>query len=139
MEEMTIDPTIALAQFVRGELSATELAQELSGIVSMDLSNSSRREIVLLAPSRLQTTSFSRRDVCRSVERYLSFKITAEELSSWAAVIRLLDSHFLVDPPDAKPDQLWDTLDRLMAPEVWGEIDRDSAVELIAALQCEDS
>ena len=103
--------------------------------MTMDFDDRRSREVHFAPGSPLPTVGFTRAEVQGALKRFLSFELEAEELSDWAAVIRMLDSHFDLDPSDPDPDRVWDVIDQLMAPEVSGDLDRGRAAEVLRVLE----
>lgn len=69
------------------------------------------------------------RMLIRQLRRFLSHKISATDLSDWAATLPLLGC-FEVDEPDPGSSHVWDMLDELVSPDAWGEITVDSIIDL---------
>jgi hypothetical protein len=136
VNEMQDDRSSALARFVYGQIGLADLALELGQVIALDYEDSSHRAAKFNAEWTAPAVVFSRVDVCRTIDRFMGFQITEDELSDWAATIRLLDLCYVLDPQDHAPDVVWDVLERLMAPAVWGEIDRDGVKQLAASLGC---
>ena len=126
-----------LNRFVRGELSVPDLASSLKGSVSLNFANPGERIIKITPGSNLATVQFSREDIANAIRRYLRFETESDDLSGWAAVIRMLDSHFDLDPHDPDPDTAWGIIDRLMNSAAAGDLDREQAEELLRILDVE--
>lgn len=127
----------ALTRFVRGEWSLAELRDELQGSVTIDFENPATRIIRVAPGAPLATVEFNRSDIGNAIRRFLSFEGESQNLSNWAAVIRMLDSHFTLDPRDQNPDAVWSAIDDLVAVGVTGELDRQAAEDLLRSLELE--
>jgi hypothetical protein len=76
-------------------------------------------------------------DVRRALVRYLDGERTADELRDWAEFITLVGAFSAPEPPPDDEDyydDLWDVVHDLGAPEVFGEITRESAEAKLARL-----
>lgn len=127
----------ALSRFVQGELSVPELSRMLEGSVSLNFTNPGERIVKIAPGSNLAAVEFSRDNIANAIRRFLRFETESDDLSEWAAVIRMLDSYFNLDPRDPDPDTVWDIVDRLMNSGVAGDLDREQAEALLRVLQLE--
>ena len=116
-----------LKQYVRGALSRDELEGCLESRARFRFWDTNERS--LENSVRLPKIVFSREDVDRQLKRFLNHQMTADQLSDWAGILRLLDC-FDVDEPDPSSSAVWDLIDELVSPDVWGAITVDSVIDL---------
>jgi hypothetical protein len=120
-----------LEGFVAGDISLARLEDALLGTATLRFSDTNEREVQF--HRSLPNVRFGPEDIVRTLERYLAGTINGREASDWAAALRLLDC-FDVRDDTADPDSIWDAVDQLMAPDVWGNLSTERAIELIHQL-----
>lgn len=116
-----------LERFVSGGISPDELkvcVEQRARFRFLDTSERSLQGIGALPRAR-----FTRADVDRQLIRYLAERLSAEELSDWAATLRLSDC-FEADESDPSSTEVGDFLDELVSPDAWGPITIDSVIDL---------
>ena len=116
-----------LEQFVRGMKSPSELEECLKGRRRFRFWDTNERSID--HHGHLPTVYFSRDDVDAQLRRFLSQKMSARDLSDWAATLRLMGC-FSVNEPDPGSSDVWDLLDELVSPDAWGPLTVDSVIDL---------
>lgn len=116
-----------LEEFARGLRSQSSLESCLNGKVRMHFWDTNERSTDLL--TRLPRVTFTRRDIDAQLQRFLAKGITARELSDWAGAMRLLGC-FILEEDDSRSSDVWDLIDEVMSPDVWGEITTESVIEL---------
>ena len=116
-----------LSEFARGARSRESLETALSGIARLRFWDTNERGSELLR--RLPKVTFTREDVDAQLRRYLAQEITARELSDWTAAMRLLGC-FVLQEEDPASSQIWDLMDEVMSPDVWGPISTESVLAL---------
>lgn len=121
----------ALAAFCQGELDLEGLEEALAGMVRFRYADTNERSLDVVSPLPLVT--FRKEDVAKVLRRYLSGELAHREVSDWAATLRLLDC-FELNGPEVESDAVWDVLDQLSAPDVWGTLTTESAIQLLHQL-----
>jgi len=134
-----------LTQFLEGQTRLTELQEQLAAYVTIDFqAQYGRREIRNIAEGRIGLDDFikipvRKRHVCNMLERYLGGEVSETELSDWAAFIRMLP--VFVPEGETEEEQwqageglVWDVLDRLAAPAVFGGLDPPTARQYLDLL-----
>lgn len=116
-----------LSEFAHGTRSRESLETCLSGIARLRFWDTNERGSEMLR--RLPKVTFTREDVDAQLRRYLAKGITARELSDWAAAMRLLGC-FVLREEDPTSSEIWDLMDEIMSPDVWGPISTESVLAL---------
>lgn len=122
-----LDRQRCLQQFIRGERSLESLEDCLDGVAKLRFWDTDQRDVQL--SSRLPEVLFRREDVDAQLQRFLAKGIDGRSLSDWAAAVRLLGC-FDVGEEEPGSSEVWDILDELMTPDVWGPITVESILEL---------
>lgn len=117
----------SLAAFVRGALAADQLEERLKGRVALRFWDTDQRDVALVGA--LPKVWFTRADIDAQLRRFLARSLTARELSDWSGAVRLLGC-FKVNEEDPGSSEVWDLLDELMSPDVWGAITTESVLDL---------
>lgn len=118
---------VSLEAFVRGELGLDQLKERLEGRAELRFWDTDQRDVALL--HSFPETWFSRADIDAQLKRFLAGTLGARELSDWAGGLRLLGC-FTVNEADPGSSEVWDLLDELMSPDVWGAITTESVLDL---------
>lgn len=116
-----------LEEFAHGTRSRSALEDCLEGSARLKFWDTNERSTELL--SRLPKVAFTRADVDLQLRRFLARQLDARELSDWAAGMRLLGC-FILDEDDPGSSEVWDLMDEMMSPDVWGPLTTESAIEL---------
>ena len=116
-----------LKEFAKGLRPRASLEDCLLGSVRLRFWDTNERSSELLA--RLPKVRFTRDYVDAQLQRFLAGDIGARDLSDWAATIRLLGC-YEVDEDDLGSSEVWDIMDELMSPDVWGPLNVDSVIDL---------
>lgn len=120
-----------LGEFARGTRPLADLEQCLRGNVRLSFWDTNERRATPL--TNLPRVEFTRRDVDAQLQRYLASDLSAQDLSDWAAAMRLLGC-FVLDEDDQASSQIWDLIDEIMSPDAWGPITVDSVINLRSRL-----
>lgn len=131
-----VDLRTCLSQFLHGKRSLTSLESCLGGAARLRFWDTDQRDVSLA--SKLPEVFFTREDVDAQLRRFLAQEVTARELSDWAAAIRLLGCYD-VNEDDPGSSEVWDLVDELMTPDVWGPVTIESVLDLRKRLNGEAS
>lgn len=116
-----------LKEFAQGSRSRSSLEDCLQGKARLRFWDTNERSSELLA--RLPKVQFTRDDVDAQLQRFLAGETTARDLSDWAGAMRLLGC-FVLNEDDPGSSEVWDVMDEIMSPDVWGPLTIESAIEL---------
>lgn len=123
-----------LKEFARGSRSRSSLEDCLSGEVRLSFWDTNERSSEIRG--RLPKVQFTRADIDSQLRCFLAQQITARELSDWAGAMRLLGC-FVLNEDDPGSSHVWDLMDEIMSPDVWGPLTMESALELRSRLASE--
>lgn len=123
-----------LKEFARGGRSRSSLEDCLSSEVRLSFWDTSERSSEILG--RLPKVRFTRADIDSQLQCFLAEQITARELSDWAGAMRLLGC-FVLNEDDPGSSQVWDLMDEIVSPDVWGPLTIESVIELRRRLASE--
>lgn len=129
---MKANAALALKRFIEGELGLSDLEDALGEVARFSFRDTNERYVEYLI-SDPSTVRFTRMDVERMLLRFLDGRLSARELSDWAAIIKMLDWYEL-DSTDPVPNEVWDVLDELMSPDAWGNVTTESALAMLRRL-----
>jgi hypothetical protein len=118
---------VCLEKFARGNLSRSSLEDCLKDKARLHFWDTNQRKTELSKP--LPRTQFSRADIDAQLGRFLTGQLDARELSDWAGAMRLLGC-FVLNEDDPGSSEVWDLMDELMSPDVWGEPTVEGVLDL---------
>jgi hypothetical protein len=116
-----------LSEFARGLRTLASLESCLDGKVHVRFWDTDQRSAELL--HGLPKVNFTRADLDAQLRRFLARELSARDLSDWAGAMRLLGC-FVVEDDEPMSSQVWDLMDEIMSPDVWGPISVDSVLDL---------
>jgi hypothetical protein len=116
-----------LEEFAHGARSRPSLEECLQGKAHLRFWDTNERSTQLL--SRLPKVRFTRDDIDAQLGRFLAKELSTRELSDWAGGMRLLGC-FVLDEDDPLSSEVWDLMDEMMSPDVWGPLTVESAIDL---------
>ena len=116
-----------LKEFAQGARSRSSLEDCLEGKARLRFWDTNQRSTELV--TGLPKVQFTRDDVDAQLQRFLAGGSTARELSDWAGGMRLLGC-FVLNEDDPGSSEVWDLMDEIMSPDVWGPLTVESAIEL---------
>jgi hypothetical protein len=126
-----------LRSFLAGEVSTTDLREQLSGHMSIQ-GDWASFSIEISSPLEVKVT-VSPQDLRPMLERYLAYGVQDDELARWAALLLMLDPYtnplgLTEKESDALMDPMWDVLWDLSVPRILGIPLRDRVAQALPEL-----
>lgn len=130
-----------LEDFLEGRLSLSQIQEMLRGqiAINFDLSPAHREIYENKLDDKTIRISVKVEHVRRMLQRYILGELSESELSNWAALIFLLpvfvpDSDTENERWDAGEGPVWDVIQRLVTPDIFGGLDKEIAQHYLRLL-----
>jgi len=131
-----------LTNFLDGKISLADLQADLDGYIAIDFSQAPElRNIQELNLDESIKISVKRNHLCSMLRKYIFGETSELDLSNWAAIIVM--TPFFVPEGETEEERwqagekpLWEILQKLVTPGVYGELNPDVAHTYMSILSC---